>query len=284
MTEKIISLFNDSCPGIIRSYDAIENALKTEGNRFIYRFDGDKLIACAVINKNIVVMLCVHPDYRRQGIGSALFTECEDYARSLGCDSIQLFGFDEYVTPGAPIYEGNREFFVKRGYEHTWGDEECVDMMMELKDFRHTEHRLGDTVGGITYRRAVIADRERVLECLMDAADYFVRYYSDDGLYDPESREFVLVALDGDLVVGTLCVGAEIEGDDLGTVGCTATRHSHRGRGIATNMVRLGTRWLSEQGLRYGFLGFTYTGIIPMYAKSGYSVSMKYFMGKKSLK
>ena len=124
MIDKIISLFYDSCPGVIRSLDAIENAIKADGNHFIYRFDCDKLIACAVINKNIVVMLCVHPDYRKRGIGSALFNECEDYARSLGCDHIQLFGFDDYITPGAPIYEGNWEFFVKRGYEHTWGDGE----------------------------------------------------------------------------------------------------------------------------------------------------------------
>lgn len=284
MIDKIISLFYDSCPGVIRSLDAIENALKADGNHFIYRFDCDKLIACAVINKNIVVMLCVHPDYRKQGIGSALFNECEDYARSLGCDHIQLFGFDDYITPGAPIYEGNWEFFVKRGYEHTWGDGECVDMMMELRDFHHTENKLGDTINGITYRRAVISDRDRVQECLMDAADYFAPYYMDDALYDPENCEFPLIALDGDLVVGALLVGAEIEGDDLGTVGCTATRHSHRGRGVATNMVKLGTRWLKEQGLKNGYLGFTYTDIIPMYGKSGYSVSMKYFMGKKNLK
>ena len=56
-----------------------------------------------------------------------------------------------------------------------------------------------------------------------------------------------------------------------------------RGRGIATRMVRLGTKYLQSLGLSQAFLGYTYTDIIPMYERSGYRVCQKYLMAKKSL-
>ena len=75
----------------------------------------------------------------------------------------------------------------------------------------------------------------------------------------------------------------EVEGEGRGSVGCTATRTDARGQGIATNMVRLGTRFLKDSGMKEAFLGYTYTDIVRMYARAGYSVCQRYFMAVKEL-
>ena len=55
------------------------------------------------------------------------------------------------------------------------------------------------------------------------------------------------------------------------------------GRGIATNLVRLGTRYLKDSGMRRAFLGYTYTDIVRMYERAGYRICQRYFMAAKDL-
>jgi predicted acetyltransferase len=65
--------------------------------------------------------------------------------------------------------------------------------------------------------------------------------------------------------LGALIVSIEKECKSMGSVGCTATVHKYRNKGIATNMILLGTKYLKDIGLRKAFLGYTYTYIINMY-------------------
>ncbi len=279
MLDKICELYYTCCPGVI-TYDERIKSVINRSKLFTRELDG-KLVGAAAVTENKIAFVCVHPDYRRRGIGTALFAECEEYVKSQGYDSVQMYGIKDYITPGAPIYEGNIDFFTKLGYIHTWGEDECVDMAASLENYSHSEYKLGDTVDGITYRLATPADRENVLECVTDALEDFREYYTNPELYNGDFPEMIVAAFDGDLAVGALLV--ECYSKDSGSVGCTSTRHSHRGRGVATTMVKVGTRHLADNGVKSAWLGFTYTGIIPMYGKSGYKVSMKYFMGRKSL-
>ena len=84
-------------------------------------------------------------------------------------------------------------------------------------------------------------------------------------------------------IAGALHVCREIEGKGVGSVGCTVTMRRHQGKGIATAMVRLGTRHLKDTGLSQAFLGYTYTDIVGMYGRAGYRVCMEYFMAEKIL-
>ena len=73
----------------------------------------------------------------------------------------------------------------------------------------------------------------------------------------------------------------EVEGEGLGSVGCTATRPEAQGQGIATRMVQAGTQYLKDQGMKKAFLGYTYTDILRMYGRAGYTVCQEYFMAEK---
>ncbi|MBR5871187.1 MAG: GNAT family N-acetyltransferase [Clostridia bacterium] len=301
MIEKITQLFRICYPNIVRAEDSIRHTVAQEDNKILTRFDGDKLIGAAVYYDDHILLLCVLPEYRGRGIGSELLNECEDAIRGAGYSAVYLSAGRKYLTPGAPMvfphYENNRAFFEKRGYVHTWGEGKCVDMMLNMADLDDLGVHLGDTVPGVskkealdpddpknrfTYRFAAPEDMEKTADCVQEAADYFVRYYQRRHAYEGKNGSHVLIAENGEgLICGALLVTEGGEAPGLGSVGCTSTRKSFAGRGIATNMVKAGTMFLKEQGMTQGYLGYTYTEIIPMYARAGYAVSMEYFMGEK---
>ena len=301
MIEQITTLFRLCYPGIVRSEGSVRRTISHEENHILTRFEGDALVGAAVYYDDRILMLCVHPDYRGRGIGSELLTECENAIRAAGYPSVFLSAGKKYLTPGAPMefpgFEGNRAFFEKRGYVHTWGEGECVDMMLTMEDLDDLGVHLGDTVPGVskkqsldpddpsnrfTYRFATPEDMEKTADCVAEAADYFVKYYQNRAPYEGKGGDHVLIAENEEgLICGALLVTEGGEAAGLGSVGCTSTRKSFAGRGIATNMVKAGTMFLKEAGMTYGYLGYTYTDIIPMYGRAGYQVSMKYFMGEK---
>jgi ribosomal protein S18 acetylase RimI-like enzyme len=103
------------------------------------------------------------------------------------------------------------------------------------------------------------------------------------GLYQAGTSNPVLIAESGGDVAGAIMLNIGIEKPDEGSVGCTVTANIYRNRGIATTMVQIATRQLQKAGLKKATLGYTYTYILNLYGRSGYKVSMEYFMAKKKL-
>lgn len=283
MEEKLWQLYQSCFPDNIRAEKTVRKVLALPGNQIFAENAGERLLGAAVLNGNTVLMLGVLPGSRCQGIGSRLLEQSEEQVRKAGYAEIQFCDGPDYLTPGIPLTGDNEAFFKKRGYIHSWGDGECVDMAMDLADFPPGEGSLGDTLDGVTYRWAREEDREAVVGCVERAYPEFAGYYRDRAQYDGAGPERVLMAAADGAVCGALLVGCETEAKGVGSVGCTVTAEEYRCRGIATRMVRLGTGYLRAQGLARGFLGYTYTDIVPMYARSGYQVCKKYLMGKKKL-
>jgi len=48
-------------------------------------------------------------------------------------------------------------------------------------------------------------------------------------------------------------------------------------------MVVLGNKALKEQGIKEGYLGYTYSGLDKMYGYAGYKICIYYNMAKKEL-
>ena len=283
MVKKLYLLYKECFPGVIREEQKVKMILSFPENHVIVKEENGEPAAAAVINRNTVLMLCVRPTFRGKGVGSALLAEAEAYVKAQGYNEIRFCDGPEYITPGVPDYEGVWPFFEKRGYTHSWGDCECVDMSRSLADYEHTEFSVGDTVNGYTYRWAQPSDIPAIADCVDTAEENFTKYYRNEALYSGEGSQRVLVAEDGDLICGTLIVSAETEAPGVGSVGCTATRADRQGRGIATTMVKLGTKYLHDIGLPTAFLGYTYTDIVNMYGRAGYAICRKYMMAVKPL-
>ncbi len=301
MLEEWVRMFRENFPFAVRRASTVRAVLGDAGNHAEEVRDGDgKLIGVSVMHGSTVLLLCVDRAYRNRGIGSALLERSEAYIRLSGAEKINIGVGFEYLTPGVPtdrkVYEehigpeqvdpridGSAErFFRNRGYSHAWGESNCFDMRMHLKDCGDPG-KIGSRIDGLLYDWAAPEDIPDVLECTRDAHDEFTQYYRDPALYVAKGQERVLLARDGDVVAGVLIVGAETEEKGVGSVGCTAVRHGYRGRHIGSNLVALGTGHLRDLGLEDGFLGYTYSGLDRMYGGAGYKICAYYFMAEKSL-
>jgi len=301
MTKELVLLFRRNFPFVVREEDTVRNILENRECKVIEkRNDKNELIGAVVIHDNSILMLCVDQEYRNRGIGSELLSKAEQSMKEAGYEDITVGAGYDYLMPGVPtskkyvdavnerLYQGLDDsvstFFEKRGYTHSW-DGNCFDMRFPLCEFQKEEYSVGDTVDGICYRFATEEDAEKVLVCTDAAYEEFSPYYRNEELYRGAATQNpkVLIATDGDEVVGTLIVSLETEGEGLGSVGCTTVKPGHRGRHIGVNMVTIGTKYLKDAGMKEAYLGYTYSGLDRMYGYAGYKVCIYYMMAKKSL-
>lgn len=299
MMDELYELYLRNFPLIVREEAVVRHILAHQGNRIIERRDGQgRLIGAAVVNGNAILMLCVDEGYRRQGIGSLLLEEAEAVIRQDGHEDVVVgCGFD-YLAPGVPtskryapavnerLYKGLDDaasrFFEARGYAHAWGGN-CFDMRFPLSEFPGCGDRIGDAIDGVTYRWASPEDFDAVVACVEDACPEFVPYCRLPQFYKEGGPERLLIAAAGQEVAGALVVSLGVEGEGLGSIGCTSVRKAYRGRHIAVNLVTLGTAHLKDCGMREAYLGYTYSGLDHLYGYAGYKICIYYMMAKKKL-
>ena len=232
-------IFKENFPYISREEKTLKEVIDKDDNiYFEKRNDESKLIGCAIVNKNTILLLVVDKDYRNKGIGTELLNECEDIIIKNGFKEIVLgVGFN-YLMPGVPtskkyvdsiceklyskLTNEASDFFEKKGYIHFWKDCNCFDMKMSLSDFERNEYDIGDTINNISYRWAIIDDLDEIIDCADDACQFqdekFSKYYRNLDLYKDNNNQKVLVAVKNNKIVGTLIVSIETEGKDLGCV------------------------------------------------------------------
>lgn len=303
MRKDLYEMFRENFPFIIRDNNTAMNILSDPNNKVIEKRNEDRdLIGVSVINKNTIYMLCVNKEYRHKGIGTWLLNESENYILSKGYDKVIIGAGDSYLMPGIPmrskpyietlkedkIYDDvtdeANEFFTKKGYTHSWKDCNCFDMKSDYSKIEFPDWKIGDTIDGITYRWATINDIPSIIKCTDDAHQKFSKYYKDKSIYSINGEKRVLIALDGNEVCGTLMVCKdEAEEKGIGSVGCTTVKNNHQGRHIGVNMVILGNKVLKDEGIKEGYLGYTYSGLDKMYGYAGYKICIYYNMAQKQL-
>ena len=283
MINEIHKLFRKELPDIMTGDEPIKRVLTNEKNHFIYRKENDTLIGVSVINENTIFLLLVDKNHQRQGIGTSLLKESEEYIKSKGFNKVKLGVGSDYIVPGAPMNKNAHLFFEKHGYHHSWGDESCIDLAMSLNDFDIYEHKIGDTIDGILYRIATINDIKGIALCCEEDASNFIEYYSSEDMYDPENSDCVIIAEKDGEILAALMIGIESEEKKIGYGGSIITAPHSRGKGIATNMLKIGTSYMKSIGLETVWLSYTYTAIETIYSKLGYKRCMEYFMGEKEI-
>ena len=300
MTEKLYALFKRNFPFAMREEETALRILSNPENCiFIHKDSSGAIAGAAVIHKNNVLLLCVDEPLRHRGIGSELLKKAEMHVKNAGYAEITIGAGDDYLMPGVPVKEmpfeenfsnialnplipeNNASYYIKRGYSHAWGNCNCFDMRMPFTPALLSVEN-PDTPG-ITYRFAKKTDLPSILSCVHAAEPEFCKYYEESESYEPDSVDKILIALNDDQVVGTLMVDFETEGEGVGSIGCTTTHPEYQGRNIASSMIIRGAKHLYQNGMKEGFLGYTYSGLDKLYGKAGYRVCTFYFMAKKRL-
>lgn len=134
--EEIFEIYKRNFPYINREEKTIKEIISNENNIFFERRNDDgKLIACAIVNKNTILLLVVDKEYQNKGIGKFLLEECENNIIRNGFNKIVLgVGFN-YLMPGVPtskkynpsvhekldpaVNDIASNFFEKREYIHS---------------------------------------------------------------------------------------------------------------------------------------------------------------------
>ena len=187
------------------------------------------------------VAIGVEPEHRRRGLGTALLERCLDHARQLGGEiAVGSVWADDEGTLAFAGHHGFVEF--ERG----------VELVLELE---HAEVPAAPPEGieivelaPLHYPGAYEIWCEGVSDMPSEEAPAhkpFARW-----LEEAIAQELVLVALDGEQVVGFAALEdrdreAGVAGNDLTTV-----RRSHRRRGIAEALKRTQLAWAADHGYR----------------------------------
>lgn len=299
MTQQLFDLFKRNFSYLRTDDDTAKNLFSNKDNKVFARYDRfGNLIGASVIYKNTIVMLAVDEKYRGHGIGSALLDLSEGHIKDNGYEKAVFgVGASDYLAPGVPSSEklieiegaypddtwtdidnSGRDFLIKRGYVHK-NDDNIFDMALRFDGVPPYDISVGDTIDGVTYRLAELSDKDGVIACCSEGADYFTGYYKDDKLYK-DGEERVLVACMNGEVVGNLLISTYKE---LGTIGCVTVSPKARNKKIGTRMTVAATSYIRQKGFSTAFLSYTYSGLDKMYGEAGYRVCIYYFMAQKEL-
>lgn len=218
----------------------------------------------ALVKDNAVMLLAVHPDFRKQGAGSALLKMCENEIAEKGFEKAELGGF----LYGA--VDGSRGFFEKSGY--TLGNEYC-EMKLPLSDYR-------DPLPEVSAKFGFYNNIEDIRSAVGKVDDDWVDFFDGESEYfcgfDRAGQLVSFCILDDD----EYCLISE-ENIRTGSVGCVGTIPEARGSGIGLKMVSLALEELKQRGCGQCFIHQTH--LEGWYGKLGAKTVLKFRTAEKNI-
>ncbi len=258
--------------------DRFEKLLPEGKMQVFERRNETELLGFAMLYENSVVLLCVSPLYRRQGIGSVLLSEAEDYIKGLGYDKVILGRSTYYLLQGVP--EADKEsvsFFLHRGYTAEWSS---VNMRLEFSNRKSENVELPAAPGTVSFRFAKNAEKEKILQAVKEVDEGWLPYFNG---CDPKE---VFIADENGMVIGFALVSPTDgrfvkEGEQVGGIGCVGVVPAVRKRGIGRQMVKRAAEHLQRQGCTA--VELLYVELVDWYRTIGFEVRDVQWMGEKRL-
>lgn len=233
-----------------------------------------------------ILVLMVHPDYRRRGVGARLHAAALDHLRRQEMRFAMLGGGGLHrFWPGVP--DGLPEaavFFKAMGWEL---EETVIDLVRSLEDYA--------TPPAVTQRMAaekvdIRPAAEEDIPAVLEFEEREFVFWMDQFQHKADIGDFsdFLVAWDAQKgVVGTLLmhtsrskffsanrVWKSLLGDQLGGLGAVGVAADERGRGIGIGLVAVASEVLKQRGVGNSHIDWTSIG--PFYEKLGYHTWQEY--------
>jgi mycothiol synthase len=212
----------------------------------------------------------VHPDHAALGIGTALATLIEGRAAEMSSGEARLF------SAALTQDEAGARLLEARGY--TWA-RRFWHMEAELEGEPETPPSPpGIDLRSLDPERDLPAAHRILDEAFRDHWDYAPTTYEEflETVGDDLDPGLWIVAVDGDEPVGVLWGSAHT---DRGWVGELGVVRSHRGRGIATALLRASFAEFGRRGLprvRLNVDSDNLTGAVSLYERVGMRVESSY--------
>ncbi|NNE34096.1 MAG: GNAT family N-acetyltransferase [Rhodothermales bacterium] len=253
--------------------DAVERRL-----RFAAMY-GDRTIGIAIgstrsprTNCGCIKLFCVHPDFRRQGIGTELVRRAESAFRTFGHVAVRLGESPpNYLQPGIDIRSTDTLAFVDACGFSRFGETQNLDVNLTSAELE-TEHdvqRLAQE--GIRVERASMETRGVAQDFLKDAFPAWVDEIAPTFENTPTSLHIATCSAQ---VVAFAAYDANNIG--RGWFGPMGTQPSYRGRGIGKVLLKRCLADLLRQGRTTATI--PWVGPVDFYSKTVGAVVSRTFI------
>lgn len=259
------NIFRKSFPNMEMTFEQLKASL--ENAEMIS--EGEK--GFAAVSGNCIRLICVSPEYRGQGIGQKLLSDCERVISEKGFSEAGLGGFDSPLFIGAT--EDSVGFFEKMGYTFNDG---CAEMTLDFPDFDICKLEIPIYPEGVSFG-FYSGDREPLYAAVRSVDEEWEQYFEND--------EPVFCAFEKGVPVGFTIVDYDAlcilggEGQKVGSIGCVGTVPAARRRGIGLAMAAHACTELKKSGCTRLFVHYTH--LEKWYAKIGCLTFMRYHFGRK---
>ena len=272
-TREIYGLYLRCFPGLYLDYEPFCRRLSLHSpatQRLLHR-EGDTLAGVCLTEPGAILLLCVDPRFRCQGIGSSLLQKAEELRREDG--SLRLGLGSSYLFQGVPLLsEDMPGFFQRRGYEASWISEDLT--------LKNPPIPAPPCPPDIHFRPATPGDFPALLAAVAQVEPGWVQYYQA-----PSTP--ILLACRDEEILGFTLFGPTDEsfshapGTRMAAIGCVGVLPSARQQGIGLKMVETAAAQLLEQGAQELYIGYTH--LSPWYARLGFRPRLRCWMGEKGM-
>lgn len=235
--------------------------------------------------------LCVHPDFQRRGIGSALLDRAEEYLTAQGSPLTTLY-YPHHLLPGIPDEcAAARALFEKRGYS---GWRECADLMRELSDFEVPEKasRALESNPTVEIRPALAQESTSIIAMVAREFPGGWTYSTQSHFARGGKASDIIVAVEDTQVIG-FCHTADFNsnwllpstywfpllGEKYGGLGPLGIAKEHRKRGLGLALTALAVDDLRRRGVKK--MAIDWTNLVAFYEQLGFRVWKRYWQSEK---
>lgn len=281
MKNRIYQIFKECFPELPVDEKYFYSLFQYDECSILCKYVLNELAGFAAIRGNRIILLCVAPEYRHQGLGRQLVEESENLISKNGYPTVILGGTDSKLFLGAPTgetewYNKKNHFFEKCGYS---ADHGCLEMIMSLQDFNLDQQNIPISLPGITYEYWGKEDKAELLDAVKEVDEDWVQYFQQNGSFYVAMDQgkcvgFTILSFNDDTLYSN---GTNI----VGNVGCVGVIPSRRKNGVGLAMVAHATNELKKHGCDISYIHYTY--LDQWYGKLGYKPFLWYWFGYKHL-
>lgn len=152
-------------------------------------------------------------------------------------------------------------------------------MALPLGGFSAKKLSISPVPDGVSFRFSREEERGAVVDAVLHAQEDWCGIF--ETCTDP-----VFVAVENSKIVGFEILSTDgayyaEHGEKVGAVGCVSVVETARNCGIGRQMVAAGIEWLQSQGAQE--IELRYVELVDWYAKLGFTVKHRQWMGEKTL-
>ena len=274
----IYKIFSECFPKLDMGEKNFAELLDIENADIIKEYADGKNVGFAVMRDGHILLMCVLPDHRRKGHGSALLEKCENAAAEKGYHEV-ILGDDNWFFLGAVLSEseyekGSSDFFSKRRYSFSGG---CMEMSLNADNF--VKELIPDASAADEFRFIRADERDMLLSAVAQVDSEWCQYFNE--------YENVFAAFSGGKIV-SFCIAESgcltmlsRDGENVGSVGCVGTIPAARGQGTGLAMVGKASEQLISRGCDVIYIHYTHLG--KWYGKLGFEPFIYFGFGRKIL-